>query len=380
MTFRFIHTADWQIGKPFQRFEGDVPALLKAERVAVINRIGEAARKSGAQHVLVAGDVWDSDAPTDKTLKQALEILKAQSSAVWWLLPGNHDPARSQGLWQRISEKIGVPDNVHLLLSPEPVEVERGVFVLPAPWTSKNPGRDITAWMASAETPPGALRIGLAHGSTRTFGGDAAQSAAIAADRAISAGLDYLALGDWHGRVEVDARTWYSGTPEPDSFQSKDPGWCLSVGLDDCGAPVRVESVRTAEFSWRKVTAEMLPGMPVRQLLEEAVAGTAPRHRTLVDLTVVGRAHVHERADLAALLSEARDEFAYVGADLDGLDTILAAEDLDLLAVSGPLRQVALRLQERAGKADGRDAGKRDAARALDLLFAFVAARGGVRP
>jgi len=30
--------------------------------------------------------------------------------------------------------------------------------------------------------------------------------------------LNYLALGDWHGRVQIDKRTWYPGTPEQDTF------------------------------------------------------------------------------------------------------------------------------------------------------------------
>mgnify|MGYP007106490541 CR=1 FL=1 len=36
---RFLHTADWQIGKPFGGFEPDVRAELRAERFAVVARI-----------------------------------------------------------------------------------------------------------------------------------------------------------------------------------------------------------------------------------------------------------------------------------------------------------------------------------------------------
>ena len=35
----------------------------------------------------------------------------------------------------------------------------------------------------------------------------------IAADRITIDRLDHLALCDWHGRNEIDARTWHSGTP-----------------------------------------------------------------------------------------------------------------------------------------------------------------------
>ena len=39
----FIHTADWQLGKPFSRVDDpDGQALLRQERLIAIDRIGEA--------------------------------------------------------------------------------------------------------------------------------------------------------------------------------------------------------------------------------------------------------------------------------------------------------------------------------------------------
>ena len=35
----------------------------------------------------------------------------------------------------------------------------------------------------------------------------------IAADHVTIGRVDHLALGDWHGRKEIDARTWHSGAP-----------------------------------------------------------------------------------------------------------------------------------------------------------------------
>ena len=68
--------------------------------------------------------------------------------------------------------------------------------VLPAPLTSHAPGRDPTAWMDAAATPPGTLRIGLAHGSVQDFGQSAESAVRISPLRAKSAGLAYLSLGD----------------------------------------------------------------------------------------------------------------------------------------------------------------------------------------
>lgn len=54
---RFIHTADWQLGKPFGRFEAETRAALTEARFDAIDTLGKAAAEHGAGHVLVAGEV-----------------------------------------------------------------------------------------------------------------------------------------------------------------------------------------------------------------------------------------------------------------------------------------------------------------------------------
>ncbi|MEM9601054.1 MAG: DNA repair exonuclease, partial [Pseudomonadota bacterium] len=75
MTFRFIHTADWQLGKPFARFDPALSGRLRAERQDVIGRIAAAARTADCQHILVAGDVWDTTLPGRDILLQPLDSL-----------------------------------------------------------------------------------------------------------------------------------------------------------------------------------------------------------------------------------------------------------------------------------------------------------------
>ena len=49
---RFIHTADWQIGKPFRKF-GDQEPVLRQARLAAVETIGKLAVAEGVQ--LLAG-------------------------------------------------------------------------------------------------------------------------------------------------------------------------------------------------------------------------------------------------------------------------------------------------------------------------------------
>lgn len=125
---------------------------------------------------------------------------------------GNHDSLGAEALWAEVAARA--PANLRLLDRAEPVEMAAGVWLLPAPLPRKFPGYDLTGWMTGAETPAGALRIGLAHGAVRSFDEeDARVDEVIPPDRAETARLDYLALGDWHGQMSLGPRTWYAGTP-----------------------------------------------------------------------------------------------------------------------------------------------------------------------
>ena len=62
---RLIHTADWQIGKPFGRFGPEVRNALAEARFDAIDRIGRIAADCGVDHVIVAGDVFDNVGPSD---------------------------------------------------------------------------------------------------------------------------------------------------------------------------------------------------------------------------------------------------------------------------------------------------------------------------
>ena len=167
---RFVHTADWQIGKPFRQF-GDREAVLKRARLDAVEAIGRLAIAENAPHVLVAGDVYDSETPAPQTLREPLERMRAFPTVQWHLVPGNHDPHRPKGVWDRVAA-AGVPDNVHLHLSPVPVPLGDRAVLLPAVLTRKAEGGDLSAWMDRAESAPGLVRIGLAHGSVVGFDGE----------------------------------------------------------------------------------------------------------------------------------------------------------------------------------------------------------------
>ena len=374
MTFRFIHTADWQLGKPFANFPPDLAGELSAARFTAIERIAEIATQRGASHVLVAGDIFDSEDLANATLRRALERMAAFRQIAWILLPGNHDPARPGGVWDRIL-RFGLPENIALAVSAAPVAIAGAAVILPAPLSSKNPGRDPTLWMDTAATPGHSIRVGLAHGSVQGFGSDGESSVLIAKDRAKAAGLSYLALGDWHGATKINDATWYSGTPEPDRFPNNEPGFVLAVTLEDTG-PAKVEKISTAQFHWARTTSIVASAADLNAVETGFAALPPPMNRSLVNLTLKGSLSLSEHAALDAWFETWSARLRHLDIDRSAVAVRPTSSDFDSLGASGPLVEAAQLLS--AAAADPTHPDHTNAPLALQRLFGFAAeaARG----
>lgn len=369
MTFRFIHTADWQLGRAFGNLPPELAGELSATRFSAIERIAGIAAAKGARHVLVAGDIFDAEDLPNTTLRRAFERMAEHAAITWLLLPGNHDPARPGGVWDRV-QRFGVPGNILCLRDDAPVQVSNGVYVLPSPLTSKNPGRDPTQWMDTCVTPEGALRIGLAHGSVQGFGSDGESSVLIGRNRAETAGLSYLALGDWHGVMRVGPQTWYSGTPEPDRFPNNEPGHVLAVTVEGTAA-ASVEKITSAQFTWARTSAALRSSSDLTAL-ETTLAslGTTPS-KLLVKLTLTGSLSLSEHADLDAWRETWQARLGYLDVDSTALAVRAVDRDFENLGAEGPLVEAAHSLAALASDPTHPEAAS--AALALQRLFGFAA-------
>ena len=266
----FLHTADWQLGKPFATvFDPQKRALLQRERLDVITRIGAVARSEGAQFILVAGDLFDSPLPAQSTVSAACAAIGAVRIP-FFAIPGNHDHAAVESVWRQsffAREREALAPNLTILEQNVALEAE-GAVLLPCPALRRHESEDATQWVTTnvlqqfGEKP----RILVAHGGVRDFtmrpdDDDDKTSYGtnqIDLSRLPEEALDYIALGDWHGTRQVGAKAWYSGTPEPDRFprgESYDPGNVLIVKAER-GKPPAVKSVRTSRLGWHRLEFE----------------------------------------------------------------------------------------------------------------------------
>jgi hypothetical protein len=337
MTIRFLHSSDLHLGKPFGGYPEAIRHRLREARHGVLHRLAATARGGGAAHVLLAGDTFDAETPSPETLRQALRAMADEADLTWLILPGNHDSLAATELWRRVASDG--PANLQVLASDTPVEIAAGAWLLPAPCTQRRPGRDLTEAM-SAQTPTGAVRIGLGHGAITDFSGEEGSPGVIPPDRATRSGLDYLALGDWHGQMQVGPATWYSGTPEPDAFKHDTPGAALLVTLDGPGAAPLAVPVDTGQFRWMAPRIDVLPGDDALAQLAACLPQARARDH-LVRISATGRLPLADRAALEAAIARVVPEFGFLVADLSGLGVDAVPDDLDRIDRAGALRQAA---------------------------------------
>jgi len=310
----FIHTADWQLGKPFAGISDSAKRVrVQQERIDALRRIRDAVRARQAKFVVVAGDLFDSPTPTKTTVAQSLGVIGEFGVPVY-AIPGNHDHGGLDGLWDQPffkQEHANRAPNFQVLLERKPVVLDEAVLI-PCPLLRRHETDDPTAWVRDLDfTPYGDTpRIVIAHGSTTIFGGQAdgedvgGPVNTIAIERLPLADLDYVALGDWHGFTVAGPKSWYSGTHETDRFPKTDqlPGRVACVTVSRGTRPV-VEALVTGRLQWIAHELGMNDDGP-RQCEQTLTAATADAgfDACLVDLSLRGSVSLAARRELDAVL------------------------------------------------------------------------------
>lgn len=367
---RFLHSSDLHLGKPFGRFPEDVRGRLRQARADMLPRLASLAYDHEARHILLAGDTFDQTTPAPSVIRQALNAMRAAEHVTWVLMPGNHDHANAAELWRQVAQDA--PPNVDLQLAPAPYALGAHATLLPAPPGERHPGRDLTAWFDSAETGDTA-RIGLAHGSVTDFdSSEHGASSVIAADRAQRAGLAYLALGDWHGQLQIGPATWYSGAPEADGFKHARTPSALLVEIDGAAAPPRVTSLPTGTIAWTRATLDLAEAVESEAALAALLPPLGDRAQTLFHLVITGRARPLERVALEQTIAGVAPDFLWQRADLTGLGLIQDTGDLDTIDRHGALRSAAEVLAAEAADETLSPEARETARAALSHLFSFA--------
>jgi hypothetical protein len=286
----------------------------------------------------------------------------------WLMIPGNHDAALGESVWTRALRLGPLPANLHLALSSQTLAfAEAGFCVLAAPLTQRHTYNDLTEWFVSAPSDAGQLRIGIAHGSVQgVLAPDIDSANPIAAGRAASARLDYLALGDWHGCKQIDTHTWYSGTPETDRFRGNEPGFALLVQIASPGAEPEVSVHRVGVHRWIRLERTLSVSSDLDRLLQE-LGGLD--ENAVIDLDVSGQLDLADQQRLQHAVDQLAARHRSFTFNDDDLHLEPSDEDIVGLGADGYVGEVIATLREQQKEDSDEAAIARDALAILTTLL-----------
>lgn len=295
----FIHTSDFQLGMTRWFFDVKAQARFDDSRLRAIARLGDLAKETGAEFIVVAGDVFEANALEPQTMDRALEAIDALPVPVY-LLPGNHDPLIPGAALERAGQR----ENITVLVDSTPVEVRPGVEVIGAPLLARTATEDLAAKAIAGLEPTDKIRILVAHGQCEDRSGERSPDTIDlpGLEAALGAGvIDYVAMGDTHsaGQIGTSGRVWFSGAPEVTDFHDRregieggevNSGKALVVSLDKPSADsaeVTVDECEVGEWTFDALHFEVADSADVKDLLDQLEA-YPEKSRTVVKYSIVG--------------------------------------------------------------------------------------------
>jgi DNA repair exonuclease SbcCD nuclease subunit len=379
---RFLHTADWQLGMTRHFLNGEAQPRYSAARRDAVAGLGALAAETGAEFIVVAGDVFEHNQLAPRDVSQSLEAMRAITVPVY-LLPGNHDPLDASSVYTSALFLAERPDNVIVLDRAGVHEVRPGLQIVAAPWRSKKPNADLVGEVLDGLAADGVTRVVVGHGGVDLFEPDRDKPSLIrlaTVEAALARGaVHYVALGDKHSRTDVGStgRVWYSGSPEVTNYDhiEPDPGHVLVVDVDeqDPGRAVRVTARLVGR--WRFVTLRHTVDTARDVVdLDINLDQLPDKERTVVQIALTGTLTVTDKAALDTCL----DRYARLFAALNTWDretdvaVVPADGEFDDLGIGGFAATAVDELVATARAAGG----QADDARAALGLLLRLAERG----
>ena len=225
---KLIHTSDLHIDSPLtSRLSPEKVRERRAELFATFTAMVERAVASGVSAIIIAGDLFDSERISKSSRSRALALIEGHPTVSFFYLPGNHERGAL------LCGGATIPKNL---------------FVFGEGWTYFSAGEVMIAGRSETSRDmfdtlylqKDKKNIVVLHGELR----DRSEAGGIIGRRdARDRGIDYLALGHYHGyrEEEIDRRcsAVYCGTPEGRGFdETGEKGFSL-VEVTDAGVSHR---------------------------------------------------------------------------------------------------------------------------------------------
>lgn len=296
---KLIHTSDLHLDSPLtSRLSGMKARERKRELIQSFRYMIDDAKRMGASGIIIAGDLFDSDAVGVRTLDAVVGIIEDAAPLLFFYLSGNHEGKRL------LSSGIALPENLKIF-GDEWTYYEMGELTL----AGRN---EITENMLeSLRLSPERINILVLHGelSERCAAPDK-----IGQRELRELPVDYVALGHYHSYSETKisnrATAVYCGTPEGRGFD--EAGDCGYAVLDIDGGSITHRFKRHAIRSLRIIRvdiSEAFREIEIENRVAHALSGIDKGD--LVRVVLVGEHEPGVRRDVDSLFSRFSDSFYY---------------------------------------------------------------------
>lgn len=342
---RILHAADLHLDSPFEGLPEEKAALRRAEQRELLRELAQLRAESGAQLVLLPGDIFDSSGGWAGTEDQ-LRLALAEMEAPVFISPGNHDSYIPGGRWDRLRP----PANVHVFTSSRPEAVvlpELGARVWGAAFSDSTSGPLLRG--LRAEKTPGLLDLLCLHADV---GVPNSRYCPVSESELAGSGMDYAALGHVHkfsGLQRAGDCFWaYPGCPEGRGFDESGEKGAVIADVEPGRVNLRFVPLGTRRYEVLELDASELERFSLPEGAE----------RNIYKITVTGETETPP--DLAAL--RRRLEPGCFGLRLR--DATRLRRDVWQRAEEDSLRGVFLRLLRERWEAAGDEAGREAVTRA----------------
>lgn len=312
---KLIHTSDLLLDACYasMALHPEVARRRRARIREVLQRILAHAREVNADALLIAGGLFDAHWVTRETVSFARDAFAAAAPLPVFITPGLADPHGPGSPYaQNWPENVFVFSRRDWQATPVP-----GAPVVIHGRAAVAPLADRLEFSGLICPADGKLHVGLASGRESALPG--AGPLAFQADAVQVEGLHYLALGGHHATLPVHGvsavSAYYSGAPEPHSFEETGPHFFLEVTTEEgrgSQPQVRVHPVASALTQFGTFAVDCGKHYSTDQLLR-AVRALAPEGLdALVRVKLQGIVQPAVREEIHQLYSLAADAFEFL--------------------------------------------------------------------
>ena len=272
---KIVHTSDIHLDSPLtSKLSHEKAMIRRRELLSSFGELVEESKRLGAEAMIIAGDLFDSERITKKGLDTALYTIEKNPEIYFFYLPGNHEGDA---------------------LSASGRELPRNLLVFGKEWTYFKAGSTVLAGRSviaegmfeGLELNPSDKNIVVLHGepTDRTTAPEG-----IGLTDASCRGIDYMALGHYHTtrRYQLDNRgvAVYSGAPVGRGFDE-----CGERGfiLFDSESPKNYRFITFGNRQVRIISVDItgIGDYPsLKEAVENALSGAS--YRDIVRLELVG--------------------------------------------------------------------------------------------